>query len=93
MARYMRTSAAEARMAETLVCTLCSRPEWRDGGRASRASPKREENLLGGRVGVRVGTRAGARVGARVRAGARAGAGAGAGASEHDEVRCRAAWR
>ena len=69
MARYMRTSAAEARMAETLVCTLCSRPEWSDGGRASRASPKREENLLGGRVGVRVGARAGASVGVRVRAG------------------------
>eukprot|EP00964_Phaeocystis_antarctica_P075159 scaffold46343_cov22-Phaeocystis_antarctica.AAC.1 len=47
VARYMSTSAAEARMAETLVCTLMSRPEWREGGRASRASPKRDENLVG----------------------------------------------
>ena len=71
MARYMRTSAAEARMAETLVCTLSSRPEWSDGGRASRASPKREENLLGARAG------AGARVGVRVRAGVGVGGGVG----------------
>ena len=40
----MRTSAAEARIAETLLCTVCSRPECSEGGRARSASLKRVEN-------------------------------------------------
>ena len=40
----MRTSAAEARIAETLLCTAWSRPECSEGGSARSASLKRAEN-------------------------------------------------
>ena len=38
------TSEAEARIAETLACTVCSSPLCSEAGSSSRASWKRDEN-------------------------------------------------